>query len=77
MAVAFHFLLLAIGKVLMIDDIVTSQKVQDYIQNDDAFGVRLPLADCRLALMLMEQCGFIVKIADDKYVRCTGQGVID
>lgn len=75
MPVAFHFLLLAIGEILMIDDVVTPQKIQDYIQKDDAFGVRLPLADCRLALELMEKSCFIVKISNDKYVRYTGNGV--
>lgn len=78
MTVAFHFLLLAIGEVLMIDDIVTPQKIQDYIQKDDSFGVRVPLPDCRLALELMERSGFIIKISNDKYIRFTGQGrVID
>lgn len=69
MSVAFHFLLLAIGEILMIDDIVTPQKIQDYIQKDDAFGVRIPLADCRLALELMEKSGFIIMESDGKYIR--------
>jgi len=75
--VPFHFLLLAIGEVLMMNDYVTAQKVQDYIQNDDAFGVRPPLSDCRLALDLMEKSCFIVKISNDKYVRFTDRGVED
>jgi hypothetical protein len=67
MAIAFHFLLLAIGEILKTDDYVTAQKIQDYIQNDDAFGVRIPLDQCRLALELMENSGFIVSSFKDEY----------
>jgi hypothetical protein len=66
--VPFHFLLLAVGEVLKINDYVTAQKVQDFIQNDDAFGVRPPLEECRLALILMEGSGFIKNNHRDEYV---------
>jgi len=69
MTLGFHFLLLAIGEILKIEDYCTPQDVQDYIQNDDAFGVRPPLNDCRLALKLMEDSGFVVLCEDDKYCR--------
>ena len=59
--VGFHFLLLAAGEVLKADKYVTAQKIQNYIQNDEAFGVRVPLDDCRLALKLLEDAGFIIK----------------
>jgi hypothetical protein len=66
--VPFHFLLLAIGEVLKINDYVTPQKLQDYIQSDDTFGVRPPLDDCRLALELMEHSNFIIKDYRDEYI---------
>ncbi len=62
MTIGFHFLLLPIGEVLKIDDYVTAQKLQDYVAKEDAFGgIRVPLADCRLALELMENSSFIVE----------------
>ena len=66
--VPFHFLLLAVGEVLKINDYVTAQKIQDFIQNDDAFGVRPPLEECRLALTLMENSGFIRNNYREEYV---------
>jgi hypothetical protein len=69
--IGFHFLLLAIGEVLKTDVLVTPQKMQDLITRDDAFGgIRVPLSDCRIALQLMENSGFIVKRAEDKYYKC-------
>ena len=68
--IPFHFLLLSIGEVLKTDILVTPQKMQDFIVRDDAFGgIRVPLSDLRLALTLMEQSGFVVKRADDKYFK--------
>ena len=61
MAVPFHFLMLAAGEVLKHDKYVTAQKMQDYVQQDEAFGVRPPLEDCRLALKLLEDSGFVVE----------------
>lgn len=75
MAVGFHFLLLAIGEILKTEEYVTAQDIQDFIQNDDAFGVRLPLNQCRLALELMENSMFIVKVDNKRYMRFTGSGV--
>ena len=75
MAVGFHFLLLAIGEILKTEEYVTAQDIQDFIQNDDAFGVRIPLDQCRLALKLMEDAMFIVRIDDKTYIRFTGRGV--
>jgi len=70
-----HFLLLAIGEVLKSDDFVDAQKLQNFITNDEAFGgFRVPLGDCRLALTLMENSGFIVESlheGEGKYVRDT------
>jgi hypothetical protein len=67
----FHFLLLAIGEILKYDDRVTPQKIQDFITEDEAFGVRVPLNDCRLALQLMDASGFIAQNhhLDDVYER--------
>lgn len=67
MTLGFHFLLLAIGEILKTENYCTAQNIQDYIQKDDAFGVRPPLNDCRLALKLMEASGFIVLCEDGKY----------
>jgi hypothetical protein len=72
MAYGFHFLLLGIGEILKADDYVNAQKLQDFIANEDAFGgFRVPLADCRLALQLMEDSGFIISIpgSDGDYQR--------
>ena len=57
--VQLHFLLLAAGEVLKVNKNVTPQDIQNYIQQDEAFGVRVPLDDCRLALKLLEGSGFI------------------
>lgn len=68
MPIAFHFLLLAIGEILKVDGCVTSQDIQDYLQNDAGFGVRVPLHECRMALKLMEDSGFIKKSEGEKYI---------
>ena len=67
--VAFHFLLLAAGEVLNYNPFVTAQLVQDCIQNDDAFGVRVPLQQCRLALFLLKEVGFLESVTSEKYVK--------
>jgi hypothetical protein len=71
--VQFHFLMLAAGEVLKRERYVTAQKIQDYINEDEAFGVRLPLDDCRLALRLLEDSGFVIKSIknDEEYERAT------
>jgi hypothetical protein len=57
--VQMHFLLLAAGEVLKAQKTVNPQDIQNYIHQDEAFGVRVPLDDCRLALQLLEGSGFI------------------
>ena len=57
--VQLHFLLLAAGEVLKVQKTVTPQNIQNYIQQDEAFGVRPELESCRLALHLLEASGFI------------------
>jgi hypothetical protein len=72
MTIGFHFLLLAIGEVLKVDNYVTAQKLQDYVAKEDAFGgIRVPLGDCRLALELMENSGFIMNYGKAQYRRVT------
>lgn len=61
----FHFVLLAIGEVLKVDPLVNAQTLQNFITRNDTFGgYRIPLSDCRNALLLMEQSGFIDLIPD-------------
>jgi hypothetical protein len=63
-----HFVLLAIGEILKADDFVTAQTLQNFITREEAFGgFRIPLADCRLALELMENSGFIKNNGFDMY----------
>lgn len=71
--VQFHFLLLAAGEILKRDRFVNAQKIQDFIVQDESFGVRLPLDECRLALKLLEDAGFIMEAVDhkDEYERTT------
>jgi len=71
--VGFHFVLLAAGEILKHERFVTAQKIQDFIQADDAFGVRLPLSDCRLALTLLNDSGFVMPSPgmDETYERST------
>ena len=57
--VQLHFLLLAAGEVLKVQKTVNPIDIQNYIQQDEAFGVRPELENCRLALRLLEGSGFI------------------
>lgn len=59
----FHFVLLGVGEALKEKNYVTPQSLQDFLADTDMFGsrVRVPLGDCRLALLLMEYSGFIEK----------------
>jgi len=67
--IKFHFLLLAIGEVLKVDDYVTAQSLQDFVAKEDAFGgYRIHLDQCRLALDLMESSNFIKKETTEGYV---------
>jgi hypothetical protein len=61
----FHFLLLAAGEVLKRERYVTAQKIQDLIVQDEAFGIRVPLDQCKLALTLLEDSGFIISSVND------------
>jgi hypothetical protein len=67
--VQLHFLLLAAGEVLKAQKTVNPVEIQNYIQQDEAFGVRPPLDECRLALSLLENSGFIklVNPVEDLY----------
>jgi len=71
----FHFLLLAIGEILKVDNHVTPQSLQNFVAREEAFGgYRVSLSDCRLALQLMEDSGFIIESLEEgegKYVRDT------
>lgn len=67
-AIAFHFVLLAAGEVLKYNTFVNPQKLQDYITEDESFGgIRVPLDECRLALVLLENSGFLKKIGKEDY----------
>lgn len=66
--VPFHFLLLAVGEILKIYKYATPQKLQTYINDDDAFGVRVPLEQCRLALELLKNSHFVVENSSGEYV---------
>lgn len=67
MTVGFHFLLLAVGEILKTNNYVTPQDIQNFIQNDDTFAIRPPLSDCRLALELMKDSGFILECSKGIY----------
>ncbi len=67
--VQFHFLLLAAGEVLKTNRTVNAQKIQDTITQDEAFGVRVPLDQCRLALQLLERSGFLLQDTNTEYKR--------
>ena len=67
--VGFHFVMLAAGEVLLRENYVSAQRIQDFISQDDAFGVRVPLKDCRLALELLDNSGFVDRVNDDLYER--------
>lgn len=70
MTLGFHFLLLAIGEILKVDESVNAQTLQNFVANEDSFGgIRVPLADCRLALTLMENSGFIIKYDKENYIK--------
>ena len=72
--VPFHFLLLAAGEVLKYDIVVTAQKIQDFIQDDYAFGVRVPLKHCRLALELLADSYLLKELGSGDYIRYEDKG---
>jgi hypothetical protein len=59
--VPFHFLLLGIGYIIKIYGYANPAKLQSFINEDPAFGIRISLSQCRLAFELLEDAGFIVK----------------
>jgi len=66
----FPFLLLSVGEILKFEKNVTPIKIQNFICKDEAFGIRVPLDECRLALNLLENSGFIKITKKDIYERC-------
>lgn len=65
--VPFHFIVLATGRVLEIYDYVTPEKLQSYIMKDEMFAIRPPLGECKLALYLMENVGYLRKNGKEYY----------
>lgn len=57
--IPFHFLLLATGEILKYKEEVKAVDIQNFINEDPAFGARPKLNDCRLALQLLTDCGFL------------------
>lgn len=70
--VAFHFLILAIGEVLKAKPTCTAQNIQDYIQADEAFGVRVPLDQCRLAIRLAADASLVHRVGQYEVERKHG-----
>jgi len=62
------FVILAVGEVLKRKSIVTAEDVKEYIFSDDTFS-DVNIADCHMALNLMEGSGFINQIAENEYRR--------
>ena len=69
-AVPFQFLLLGAGEVLKIYSYVTPEKLQTFIMEDETFSIRPPLQDCRLALYLLENVGFLKKQGEEYTRNC-------
>jgi len=57
--VQFHFIILAAGEVLRNHPYVSAEMMQDLILTDKAFGVKVDINDCQLALRLLNNSGFI------------------
>jgi hypothetical protein len=70
---AFHFLLLSAGELLKYKEEISAVDIQTFINEDPAFGARPPLEDCRLALRLLDECGFIDKNGLDTYAFRAGK----
>lgn len=76
MTIGFHFLLLAIGEILKVDSYVNAQSLQNFVAREDAFGgYRVSLSDCRLALQLMENSGFIFKSDKENYAKANNKRI--
>jgi len=65
----FHFLMLAAGEVLKKQATVNAKNIQDAIYEDDAFGVKVPVEDCSLALKLMTDSGLLIRWTHDEYIK--------
>jgi len=65
----FHFLMLAAGEVLKEQATVNAKNIQDAIYKDDAFGVKVPMEDCNLALKLMADSGLLTRWTHDDYIK--------
>lgn len=65
----FHFLLLAAGEVIRERGEVNAITLQNFMTEDPAFGYRPTLQNCRLALFLLKNSGFIQEITADQYIR--------
>jgi hypothetical protein len=59
--IPFHFLLLGVGYMIKDYGYTSPERLQNYINNDPNFAIRPPLAECRLAIQLMEDAGFITR----------------
>lgn len=59
--VPFHFLLLGIGYIIKDYGYANPTKLQNYINEDPSFGIRVPLSECKLAFRLLEETGLIVR----------------
>lgn len=75
---AFHFLMLAAGEVLKDNKYrinnpktVSPQEVQTKIYEDEAFGVKVPLEDCELALKLLEDAGLLERYDSRRWAKST------
>lgn len=67
--IPFHFILLAVGHVLKERPTVNAVQIQNFMTRFEEFGVRPPLEDCRLALILLEDAGFLKELTETDYVR--------
>lgn len=63
-SIPFHFVLLSAGEVLKEDEFVTPQKMQNLLARDECFSIRIPLDECRLALDLLKESGFLIEYSD-------------
>lgn len=59
----YFFLLLAVGEALKINSVISARHVQEVMVKENFLPsrIRFPLEDCRLALTMMENSGFIIK----------------
>jgi hypothetical protein len=58
---------LSAGEILKTEKFVSPAKIQNYLFKDKAFGVKISLDTCKLALRLLENSGFIQNVMGDIY----------